>query len=285
MQQCSIRTGLTLVEAIVVIAVIVTLLVLALATSRPRRVDGQSLKDKVYITQIHKGMLGWAAENDGHIPVPSNAHLDAGPQDTASSHTAPFCSFMVAQNLFNPELLVGPTEVSAAIRIKTDYDYSAYNPAAGTYWDSTFQARIDNQRIGSNTSYAHSALCGDRLTHSATTNWTHRSQTGFAVIGNRGTRNGVTTGDEYKRSPTLRLHRPLDVWIGNVCFADNHAETIQDFFSVSATIEHDGMKVKDNLYAAEFSHPKGNQGAADSFLGVFIGSTEFTVDPIYDPLE
>jgi hypothetical protein len=43
--------------------------------------------------------------------------------------------------------------------------------------------------------------------------------------------------------------------------------------------------VKDNFFTAEFSHSQGNQAAADSFLGIFIGSTEFTVDPIYDPLE
>lgn len=37
--------------------------------------------------------------------------------------------------------------------------------------------------------------------------------------------------------------------------------------------------------AAEFPSSHGNQAAGDNFLGVFTGSTEFTVNDVYDPLD
>ena len=48
----------------------------------------------------------------------------------------------------------------------------------------------------------------------------------------------------YDRSPTLLLHGPPDVWVGNVCFNDHHLELLDHFF------------------------PNGNEAAADAWLGI-----------------
>ena len=43
--------------------------------------------------------------------------------------------------------------------------------------------------------------------------------------------------------------------------------------------------VPDNIYAADGEHPMGPQAAADAFLAIYVGATEFTVEDVYDPLE
>lgn len=289
MRRSHLLRGVTSVEVIVVIGVIAFLLVLLLPALKKARCGAQSLKDKTHVTQIQKAMLGFASEHRGVFPTPGLAaadhKMDGATPRFEDNHSAPLYSYMVALNLVKPDLLVMPDRScgfeTAAVVVKSDYNYSAIDPAAGKFWDTTFSMRIDSLKNGANGSYAHAALCGDRLLKQ----WRDTQRQAFAVIGTRGTRNGVTTGDDYTRSPTLKFHLPKKVWVGNVCFADNHSESVTDFHTGTCAFEVDGNRVKDNLFAAEFSHPEGNQAAADSFLGVFIGSTEFTVDPIYDALE
>ena len=69
----------------------------------------------------------------------------------------------VSLEFFNTDLLINRLEVSDHVVEDLDYNFDAYQPANGSYWDDTFVMRIDDPAIGANGSYAHIALCGDRL--------------------------------------------------------------------------------------------------------------------------
>jgi hypothetical protein len=125
---------------------------------------------------------------------------------------------------------------------------------------------IEDPAVGANGSCAHLAAVGDRRR-------INLSEKAMPIFGNRAP--GPAPGAN-ERSPTLRFHRPYDVWVGNVVYSDGHLETLENYFAGSPG---------DNIYAADFYHPKGPQAAADAFLAIYISATEFTVEDVYDPLE
>lgn len=276
---------------LVMIVVLTALIVPWAATVLKRaRCGAASLRDAMNMKQVHQGILLYASSNKYQYPTPGlikplqNADGSTS-QDFSLNHSSPLYSYLIGAHYVQPELLVTSLEcleVNRGVRIKKDYDFAAYNPAAGTFWDPSFVMRIDDPGIGANSSFAHMAICGDRRE----TKWRETGNSGDPILGTRGPRDGAQSGDEYTRSPTLRLHDPLGSWDGNVVFADNHTERLNSMYS-SLTFIHssDGTVVKDNIYAAEFDHPKGPQAAADAFLGIFIAAGEFDVQPVFDPLD
>jgi prepilin-type N-terminal cleavage/methylation domain-containing protein len=284
--------GFTLVELLVVIAIIAMLIGLLLPSLAKAMRIARSLRDKTQIREIHHGCLMFAEKNRGRLPTPGliNRLADAGgmqlpgrgPEDFSLNRTAPLYSALVAQDFFKPELLVGPTEVNPWVRVDDDFNYEAYSPADDSYWDDTFTC--DVQCAGSNTSYAHLAMCGQRKK----VKWSDSQNAGDPIISTRGTRDGATSGSEYTDSPTLKLHDTDREWFGNICFNDNHTETLNNFFPPQTTYEPlDGPAPQpDNIFAAEFSDYDGANGEAsgDAFLVICISSTEMTVDQRYDPL-
>jgi prepilin-type N-terminal cleavage/methylation domain-containing protein len=265
--------GFTLVELLVVIAIIALLIGLLLPALAKARANAQSLKDKTQITQVHKAALGFAGENKGKLPVPGliNRKADTfgvgqmsghGPEDFAQNTSANLYSAMIAQDLFKPELLLGTTEVNTTIRIRTEYDFAKFNPASDTYWDPTFKCdpAIAPGSGESNSSYSHQALMGFRKKNK----WNNSQGGSVPHFGNRGTggtfgglnNGGATQGDQYTKSPTLRLHLPRNQWVGHVVFSDNHAETLDNFFPpLTSYIKASGdpLALKDNIFAAEFA--------------------------------
>jgi hypothetical protein len=294
-----LRRGIGRVEIIAIVLAVLFILGLAIPAFQRSRCGAVGLRDKTHVRQLHRAMVLFAIDNQSIYPTPGRIRpiktIDASgasstQPDYALNHSAPMYSALVAQRYIDPEILVSPSssgpmrcfEECSYISAKTDYNYDAYNPAANSYWDSTFVMRLDDPKIGANSSYAHMAICGDRRDNL----WRDTQNPNVVVLGTRGTRNGATSGPEYDRSPTLKLHGPKQQWDGHVAFADNHTDTLQNFFpNTAAFADATGKLQRDNIFAAEFPHPHGNQAAADSFLGVFIGSSEFTVDPVYDPLE
>lgn len=299
-----LRKGFTLIELLVVVAIIALLVGLLLPAITQARRNAASVKDATQVKEIHQSMLVFANSAEGRLPTPGLIdrlpvngveQIGYGNEDHSQNHTANVYSCMIAANLINADICVGPTEVNPRINEDLDYDREMYSPSTDTYWDTSFVADIAQDftgpGTGSNASFAHAALAGDRKS----VKWRNRTDATFPIMGTRGTggnsnRGGATTGDDYDLSPTLELHGGDRQWRGNVVFADNHIETLDSFFA-DLTSHDSGTgtgKKKDNLYTCEFADgPSGNRNhsSSDAWL-VFTKAPhqEFQVTPIWDPL-
>jgi hypothetical protein len=269
------RCGVSRVEVLVILAVIAIALSLPVVMLARIRREAPSMQDATQLRQIGAAAVTFCRDWGGRFPLPSQAvlHLEGfeeAPEDFTLNHSANIYSAMVMQNYCTPQILVSPVEVSPHVTVKgagdsDPYDWEAYDAFEGGLWDDTFVMHIHDPAVGANGSYAHLAAVGDR----------RRIPLSEAVplFGNRGP--GPAPGAR-QRSPTLRFHRPYDVWVGNVLFSDGHLETLENLFAVTP---------EDNIYAADGEHPMGSQAAADAFLAIYISATQYTVEDVYDPLD
>ncbi len=289
-----VRSAFAKPELIAGVVCLLVLVVLWLSFLLARVRSGpNSLRDKTQIQQIHAAMLVFAGEHSGRLPTPGlfggfdadrPEHLQgAATHDFSQNHSGFLYSSLVSMGYFNTEILVSPNEVNPFVREYVDYNFDTYDPLSGHYWDPRFNVDLtQDSKNGANASYAHLSLCGDRwLKH-----WRTDAPPATPILGRRGTKNGEYDTENFYRSPTLKLHGPQNQWVGNLVFADNHTGTLSSFFprEVGFRVEGDDRLVKDNIFAAEFVHPDGNEAATDAWLSLSIGSTAVTVDEIFDPL-
>lgn len=314
------KRAFTLVELLVVVAIIALLVGLLLPALAKAQFAAKTVKDSNQIKQIFTAMIGKANETKGgKLPVPGLMNRLAvngqqvpgeGAEDFAKNRTQCLYSACVAQGLFNTDILVGPTEVNPVVMVYQNYNYQAYRPAQDLYWDgdgasigtSGLLAKI-NATAGASatdvchTSYAHQVLAGWRKEQS----WRNTLDSSKAMMVTRGTQNGVTNGDAFEQSPTLRLHAAAKSWEGNLCFGDSHMEFIETMRPDGIFYEcgnyAGGNLSKDNLFQcagtapAEFTGagcvPTGqNWGGGDAFLGIHPNaSTQYLAIPAYDKLD
>ncbi len=294
--------GFTLVELLVVIAIIALLIGLLLPALAKAQAAAKSIKDSSNITQIHKSFIVFSNDDDGRYPTPGRVNRlplqvasgqfvnvpGQGQEQNVLNTTANLYSLMIAREFFNPDIVVGPTEVNPVVREKKDYNYEAYNPAANVYWDNTFLANIQQSPTTgiSHTSYAHLALCGDRKRN----HWRNTNSSVRPIMGTRGTNNGAITGAQYFNSPTLRLHGPKREWQGNITYADNHTETgLNNFYPNNVAFECANLNLtKDNIFAYEFncygSSPLQLMQSGDTWICFSISATSNgqAIAPGYD---
>ena len=329
------KRAFTLVELLVVVAIIALLVGLLLPALAKAQQTAKTVKDSNQIKQIHTAMVSRANETKGgKLPTPGLINRRAsgalqlpgeGEEDFAKNRSQFLYSACVAQNLFNTDILVGPTEVNQAVQVYANYNYAAYNPAADTYWDGDvtgstvptpqttgLRAKIDAVAGSANaadvchTSYAHLILVGLRKQQ----HWRNNLDSARPHMATRGCRNGTASGDEYTFSPTLRLHGPQKSWEGNVCFGDTHMEFVETFRPEGCIYECGtgafSNLTKDNMFAcagtnggstapAEFT----GQGCVDSFNGAlqpwsggdtmlgihYNATTQYITIPSWDRLE
>ena len=307
------KRAFTLVELLVVVAIIALLVGLLLPALAKAQQTAKTVKDSNQIKQIHTAMVGRANETKGgRMPTPGLINRlsyngqqipGEGEEDFAQNKTQNLYSCCVAQQLFNTDILIGATEVSQVVKPYTNYDYSQYKPASDKYWDPNMKAKIDAAPGADecHTSYAHQILCGLRKSQ----HWRNNLDSSRPHFSTRGIKNGVTTGDDYEQSPTLRLHGPQKSWEGNVCYGDTHMEFTETMRPDGVFYEcgtfNGGNLQKDNLFACGGTTPAEfggagcvdvNNGAVqpwaggDAMLGIHPNNgTKFLQIPVYDRLD
>ena len=311
------KRAFTLVELLVVVAIIALLVGLLLPALAKAQQTAKTVKDSNQIKQIHTAMVGRANESKGgKMPTPGLINRLAvtgvgggqipgeGEEDFAQNKSQNLYSACVAQQLFNTDILIGATEVNQIVKPYTNYDYTQYKPADDKYWDPNMKADI-NQAPGAgecHTSYAHLMLVGLRKSQ----HWRNSLDSSRPHFSTRGCKNGRPTGPEYEFSPTLRLHGPQKSWEGNVCFGDTHMEFVESFrpdgvFYECGSGQNSNLS-KDNIFAcggtsdnAEFKDSgcvDTNNGAlqlwagADTMLAIHPGgASKYVAIPQWDKLE
>ncbi|UCD76515.1 MAG: hypothetical protein JSV91_06235 [Phycisphaerales bacterium] len=248
-------------EVIVIVCVIAGVLVigcvglslvgLLLPALGKARSQARLLKDATQIKQIHQSWVVWSRDWDGRFPTPGLINRLAvggeevpgrGQEDVLANDHAALYSACIMANFISPELCVGPTEPNPDVLVKDDYDWELYDPENDSYWDPSFQLRLNSI---CNASYAVLPLAGDRKE----LEWRETFNSKYAVIANRGVRDGTLLEPDFGRSFTLQIHGSRKEWVGNVCFNDNHVQVCNTFLPQGiAYVDDAGIEYPDNLF-------------------------------------
>jgi prepilin-type N-terminal cleavage/methylation domain-containing protein len=279
------RRGFTLMELLVVIAIIALLVGLLVPALAKARRNGETTKDGTQQKEIHRTFLSWANHNEGVLPIPGRIDRAGdvpgqGLEQYDLNTSQSLYSAMIAQQYFDTAILIGPTEINRVVKQYegvggSGYDFTQYDPGQNLYWDTGFGMDIadEDPDYDCNGSFAHEALCGVRKNR----HWRDTQDSTYPILGTRAVWRGLPPGDDkHNLSPTLRLHGPKNQWVGNVIFADNHVEQLQNFYPAQTLYElDDGTTQKDNIYNYEFPFDPDGRAAPDGWMVI---STEASAD-------
>lgn len=193
-----------------------------------------SYLDKEYLRAVFQSMAVSAQTGDGRFIVPSDL---ARSRDRSDDTTANLFSAMLAQHYTVPGQLISGNEYNPNVWRDEDYDFAAYYPAGGVYWDPTFVADLE---VESNTSFAHVPLFGERFKRS----WRFTADSRTPILGNRGPKAGVDDPNSYTYGRDGR-------WAGHIVFGDGHVEFIDSFTPSGLFYDEGGQRYPDNIFAME----------------------------------
>lgn len=272
-------SGFTLVELLVVMAIIALLLGLLLPALAKARATARQVKDATQIGQIHKAWLIWCREFNGIFPTPGLINRvgtipGIGAEDILQNSHANLYSACIMQNYFSPQLCISPSESSANVANAADFNYTLYNIANDVYWDPKFETNLQGR---CNTSYGTLLLADARKT----AEWKETLNSKFAVVGNRGVKDGVYDETTYNASKTLEIHGGRNQWVGNICYNDNHMNLESNFTPEGTVRLGPNQDIVDNIF---FEETQGNK--RDIFLtmcrNVTGGGSNYTFNVTWD---
>jgi prepilin-type N-terminal cleavage/methylation domain-containing protein len=276
--------GFTLVELLVVMAIIALLLGLLLPALAKARMTARQVKDATQLGQIHKAWLTWSREFNGIFPTPGLINRlpvngqqipGKGNEDITKNSHDNLYSACIMQNYYSPQVCLSPSESSSNVAIASDFNYNQYDISQDKYWDDRFDTDLQAR---CNTSYGTMNLDGTRKTQQ----WRESLDSKHAVVANRGVQNGQYTANVYNNSKTLEIHGGRNSWEGNVCYNDNHV-TFEKNFTPDGTrkLVNGTAEVDDNIFFEETFANK-----SDIFLtmcrSVTGGGTQYTFTITWD---
>jgi type II secretory pathway pseudopilin PulG len=235
--------GFSLIGLLITVVCIIVLFTISMSalnravTGNGSAVSGtvRSTQDMIYLRSLHLAMMTASNETRrGRFPVPS---MIAQSDDWSLNTTANLYSSMIAGNYISPDILISGNEYSPHVERISYYDYTAYNPTRGEYWDRGFQADLASR---SHVSFAHMPLFGERYER----HWQATSTRRGVLIGNRGPRDGIDDPQSYSYGRS-------GVWGGHVLYSDGSIEFYQTFTPPGLTFERHGHVEQDNLFAMD----------------------------------
>ncbi len=294
------KHGFTLVELLVVMAIIALLIGLLLPALAKARAQAQLTKDQAQVKEIHQSWIVFSRELDGALPTPGLVDRlpdpvlgdvpGRGPEDLEMNTTPNLYSVCIMRHYFTPQMCFSPTEPSGRVIYKDDYNFTYYDPlgvnsdcqssdlSPDCYWDPTFKAEL---LVHSNTSYAHMPIAGERKKR----HWRDTMDSRFAMIGTRGVENGDLDPEIYYRSVTLEFHGGSKEWVGNVAFNDNHTERLDTFFPQNLNYQINGVTVPENIFEDQTGDGGGGalpDGGFDIWLVIYLDISDDPVNPAID---
>ena len=236
-----LRRGFSLVGLMVTLVCMLVLSVI-LMNSMSKSVTGSgstqsgsafSMMDSMVLQSVMTSMLAHNMDIGGESQylVPSEL---SGSGDVAQNTSANLWSAMIMQRWVDPKSLISKNDRQAFVEVDTDYDWGAYDPRNGQYWDPTFSADLSEV---SNVSWAHMPLSGDRLKR----NWKATLDGRFPLIGSRGPKDGID-------DPFSLTYGGDGSWAGHVAFGDGHVEFVDSFTPGCASYRSGGQIHQGNLF-------------------------------------
>lgn len=260
--------GFTLIELLVVMAIIALLVGLLLPALNSARRQARLIKDGTQIQQIHKAWVSYSVEAKGSLPTPGLIDRLAvggvevpgrGAEDVVQNNTANLHSVMIAQNFYDPQILIGPTEISGSVGQKEDYNYELYSIVDDQYWDPSFQA---DMRGICNTSYMSMPIAGQRKAQ----NWRDGLSSSFPLLSNRGL---PDENYEIEESTVYLLHGGRRQWVGNVCFSDNHISVESNYTPTNVNYQDEnGVSIPDHIFVNSTGDDLSDGSGYDAFLAI-----------------
>lgn len=205
-----------------------------------------SFKDKEYLRALFQSMAvsdGLGSNSIfGDDPFITPATVAAS-EDVSLNTTANLFSAMIMQQYTIPAQLISGNEYNPNVWIDENYNYRAYSPYDGVFWDPNFVADLD---VESYNSFAHIPLYGRRYGRF----WKFTVDSRAPLLGNRGPIDGVDDSSSYTYGRNGK-------WAGHIVFGDGHVDFFESFFPAGLSYNQDGQFQPDNIFAME-TGPNGD---------------------------
>lgn len=304
MKSTNDRRGFTIVELMVVVAIIallISLLVPALASSFR---SARATQDQAQVRGVMAGtiMSGQDFKDKFISPdlicrkpyeaVATPMYMwGKGKRVINWNSTESLCSVIIMRNYLEPDAFVSPVDVNPYVGAKgqieesngvaVPYNWDCWDPVGATFtantdpsgfWDTAFYCDLapNSTEDADHNSYANSTLVGHRLK-----SWNLNSGYERICWSTRGTKMGAMVGNaDYDDSPALEMIGEDNQWIGHVAHADGSISVETSFIPVMHYSPSARRQVVDNIFDAEFddeyhSPATGSSykvGAGDNFL-------------------